>query len=78
MMTIDTVQPNSRIIRISCPNSAYKQEHRCEVAVLEMKTFLHRFIKDWPMEQRDIKVGVEEIKVNTMEGEIQVWKVIVR
>ena len=77
-MAIDIVQSNSRIIRKSCPNSAYKQEHRREVAVLEMKTFLDRFIKGWPVEQREVEVGVEEIKVNTMGGEIQVWEVIVR
>ena len=78
MMALNTVQPNSRIIGISCPNSAHKQEHGCEVVVLEVKTFLDGFVKGWPVQKWHIEVGVEEIKVNTMEGEVQVWEVIVR
>jgi hypothetical protein len=61
---------------MSCPNRTYKQEHRREVIVREVKTFLDRFIKGWPVQKREIEVRVEEIKVNAMKGEVQVWKVI--
>ena len=68
MMVIDTVQPNSRIIRISCPNSTYKQEHRREVVVREMKTFLNGFIKGGAVEKREVEVAVEEIKARPKSG----------
>ena len=76
MMAIDTIQPNSGIIRISRANSAYQQEHLCEVDVDEMKTFLNGVIEGWPVQNWEIEVKVEEIKVNAMEGEVQVRKVI--
>ena len=77
-MAIDTVQPNSRIIGVSSPDSTYKQEYRCEVVVRKVKTFFDRFIEGWPVQKWEIEVGVEEIKINAMEGEVQVWKVISR
>ena len=76
MMAIDTIQPNSGIIRISCANSAYQQEHLCEVDVDEVKSLLDGLIEGWPMQNWEIEVKVEEIKVNAMDGEVQVWKVI--
>ena len=75
-MTLDTVQSNLRIIGVSSPDSTYKQEYRCEVVVHKVKTFFDRFIEGWPVQKWEIEVGVEEIKVNTMKGEVQVWKVI--
>ena len=63
---------------MSCTHSAYKQEHRCEAVVRKVKTFVDRFIKGWPVQKWEIEVRVEEIKVNTMKGEVQVWKVIFR
>ena len=74
MMTIDTVQPNSRIVGISCPNSAYKQKYWCEVGVRKVKTFFDRFIEGWPVQKWEIEVRVEEIKINAVKGEVQVWK----
>jgi len=74
MMAIDSVPPNLTIIGISCPNRAYKQENRCEVTVHEIETFLDGFIKGWLVQKREVEVGVEEIKVDAMEGEVHIWK----
>ena len=63
---------------MSGPNSAYKQEYLCEAVVRKVKTFFDRFIEGWPVQKWEIEVGVEEIKINAMEGEVQVWKVISR
>ena len=63
---------------MSRPNSAYKQEYRCKIVVRKIETFFDRFIEGWPVQKWEIEVGVEEIKVNTMKGEVQVWKFISR
>jgi len=76
-MTINIIQPNSGIIRIPCPNSAYQQEHRCEIEVRKVKTLLDGLIKGWPVQKWHVAVAAVEIKINTAQGEVQVWKVIV-
>ena len=57
-----------------CPNSTYEQEYRCEIVVREVETFLHVLIKCRPMQEWEIEVAAFEIKIDTMVGEIQVWK----
>ena len=42
-----------------------------------MKALLDGLIKGWPMQKWHVAVAAVEIKINTMEGEVQVWKVIV-
>ena len=61
---------------MSCPNSAYKQEYGCEVVVREVKFILDTLIKGRPVQEWHIEIGGLEVKINTMEGEVQIWKVI--
>ena len=74
MRRIDIIQQNSRVIRISCPNGAYEQEYRSKFFVLVVSTFLDSLIKCWAVQKRHIEVVAFEVKINTVEGEVKVWK----
>jgi hypothetical protein len=78
MRRIDFIQQNSGVIRISCPNGAYEQEYRSKVLVLEISTFLDGFIKCWAVQKRHIEVVAFEVKINTVQGEVKVWKSVFR
>ena len=74
MIRTCTTPENSGIVGVLCPNSTYEQKYRCEIAVREVETFLHALIKCRPMKEREIEVAAFEIKIDTVVGEIQVWK----
>jgi len=59
---------------MSCPNSAYEQEYWRKFVVPEIETFLDKFIKCRAVQKRQIKIVVFEIKIDALEGEVELWK----